>query len=100
MHAQVGACPQCGSPIYAESPWHGVTPPPSIRTCFCVISINLGQGLVANPCVHHCYCQDLWVGSTRHKSCCKCGDRMAAYEGPTITCSAHEQLTTTMAIMP
>ena len=34
-YAAVGACPRCGSPIYAQSPWHGVTPPPSIPSCSC-----------------------------------------------------------------
>lgn len=36
MHTQVGTCPHCGSPIYAPTVWHGVTPPPSTRTCDCV----------------------------------------------------------------
>ena len=36
MHAIVGHCPHCGSPIYAQSPWWGVVPPPSIPSCDCV----------------------------------------------------------------
>lgn len=32
---QVGTCPQCGAPIYEESPWHGVLPPPPRYTCNC-----------------------------------------------------------------
>jgi hypothetical protein len=36
MQNQVGVCPHCGAPIYQESPWHGITPPPSIKTCTCV----------------------------------------------------------------
>lgn len=31
----VGACPKCGSPIYAPSVWNGITPPPSTHTCGC-----------------------------------------------------------------
>ncbi len=34
-YVQVGACPQCGSPIYTESPWMSTLPPPSRRTCGC-----------------------------------------------------------------
>ena len=33
---QVGSCPHCGAPIYAPSPWNGVTPPPPQYTCACV----------------------------------------------------------------
>lgn len=33
----VGSCPKCGAPIYAESPWWGVTPPPSRYSCNCVL---------------------------------------------------------------
>jgi len=35
-YATVGHCPKCGAPIYAESPWWGVTPPPSRHSCTCV----------------------------------------------------------------
>lgn len=35
-YVQVGSCPQCGAPVYTESPWMSVSPPPSIRTCGCV----------------------------------------------------------------
>ena len=35
MGTQVGQCPRCGAPLYAESPWWGVTLPPVIRTCGC-----------------------------------------------------------------
>ena len=34
-YAVVGHCPKCGSPVYAESPWWGVTPPPSTPSCNC-----------------------------------------------------------------
>lgn len=34
-YAIVGHCPKCGSPVYAESPWWGVTPPPSRPSCSC-----------------------------------------------------------------
>ena len=36
MNVQTSACPVCGAPIYAQSPWWGVTPPPPIYTCECV----------------------------------------------------------------
>lgn len=32
---KIGSCPKCGAPIYAESPWWGVIPPPPIYTCNC-----------------------------------------------------------------
>jgi len=35
MQQQVGSCPICGAPIYAESPWWSILPPPSIHTCNC-----------------------------------------------------------------
>lgn len=35
MQYQVGACSFCGAPIYTQSPWYAVTPPPSIYTCGC-----------------------------------------------------------------
>jgi hypothetical protein len=34
-YATVGNCPKCGAPVYAESPWWGVTPPPSRPSCAC-----------------------------------------------------------------
>ena len=34
-YAQVGTCTTCGAPIYAESPWWGITPPPSQHSCGC-----------------------------------------------------------------
>jgi len=32
---QTGSCPKCGAPIYCESPWWGIIPPPPIYTCDC-----------------------------------------------------------------
>lgn len=32
---QTGSCPICGAPIYAESPWWSILPPPPIYTCSC-----------------------------------------------------------------
>lgn len=32
---QTGSCPKCGAPIYTESPWMAVTPPPIRYTCMC-----------------------------------------------------------------
>ena len=34
-YAQVSTCPKCGAPIYAESPWWGINPPPSKYSCAC-----------------------------------------------------------------
>ena len=34
-YVTVGACPKCGAPIYAQSPWHSIMPPPSIHSCQC-----------------------------------------------------------------
>jgi hypothetical protein len=34
----VGHCPKCGAPVYAESPWFGVVPPPSQSSCLCNFS--------------------------------------------------------------
>jgi hypothetical protein len=31
----VGHCQKCGAPVYAESPWWGLTPPPSTPSCYC-----------------------------------------------------------------
>lgn len=30
-----GQCPRCGAPIYIESPWFAVTPPPIRYSCTC-----------------------------------------------------------------
>ena len=35
MFVVVGNCPKCGVPIYAESPWFAVVPPPSRPSCNC-----------------------------------------------------------------
>lgn len=35
----VGKCPHCGAPVYAESSWWGIIPPPSHPSCGC----NFGQ---------------------------------------------------------
>ena len=32
----VGHCPKCGAPIYTETVWHGITPPPNYYSCACV----------------------------------------------------------------
>jgi hypothetical protein len=32
---QTGSCPICGAPIYAQSPWWSILPPPPIYTCSC-----------------------------------------------------------------
>ena len=31
----VGHCPKCGAPIYVESPWMGILPPPNVYSCNC-----------------------------------------------------------------
>lgn len=36
MHVQTGNCPHCGAPIYAQSPWMSILPPPPVYTCSCV----------------------------------------------------------------
>ena len=41
MQTQTGSCPHCGAPIYAESPWFGVTPPPPIYTCACTAHLRM-----------------------------------------------------------
>ena len=41
MQTQTGSCPHCGAPIYAESPWFGVTPPPPIYTCSCMAHLRM-----------------------------------------------------------
>ena len=30
------SCPHCGAPIFLQSPWHGVVPPPAQYTCSCI----------------------------------------------------------------
>lgn len=35
-YTTVGHCPHCGAPIYAESPYFSILPPPNIYTCSCV----------------------------------------------------------------
>lgn len=37
MFTIVGNCPQCGSPLYIPSVWHGITPPPTTRSCWCPV---------------------------------------------------------------
>jgi len=32
---QTGSCPECGAPIYTESPWFTITPLPVKYTCLC-----------------------------------------------------------------
>lgn len=32
---QTSSCPICGAPIYAETPWFSILPPPPIYTCNC-----------------------------------------------------------------
>ena len=34
-YTQVGACPQCGAPIYQPSVWMGILPPPNTYSCGC-----------------------------------------------------------------
>jgi len=36
MNAIIGHCPRCGAPIYCQSPWFGIMPPPPIYSCSCV----------------------------------------------------------------
>ena len=40
MYTIVGQCPKCGAPIYVESPWWGVTPPPNKYSCSCGIALQ------------------------------------------------------------
>ena len=35
MQVQTSSCPKCGAPIYAESLWWSILPPPPIYTCGC-----------------------------------------------------------------
>lgn len=35
-YQQVSTCPQCGAPIYVESPYWSIMPPAPRRTCACV----------------------------------------------------------------
>jgi hypothetical protein len=39
---QTGSCPTCGAPIYAESPFWSVMPPPPIYTCNCPRAVQAG----------------------------------------------------------
>lgn len=84
MHAQCGSCPHCGAPIYLESPWWGITPPPPVYSCACRLMVH---SIMAG--CQHCFChQD--TGGTR---CCKCGQ--AAHMPPSsFICS------TTMSAVP
>lgn len=34
-YIQVSICPKCGAPLYVESPWVSILPPPTIRSCSC-----------------------------------------------------------------
>lgn len=35
MYNSIGNCPHCGAPIYVQSPWWAVTPPPPVYSCDC-----------------------------------------------------------------
>jgi len=35
MYETVGNCPKCGAPIYVQSPYWSVLPPPNIFSCNC-----------------------------------------------------------------
>lgn len=35
MYVQTGQCPKCGAPIYCESPYWSILPPPPIYSCSC-----------------------------------------------------------------
>lgn len=48
-HAQVGSCPRCGAPVYAESPWHGITPPPSRPSCGCAGGLGYPSEITTTP---------------------------------------------------
>ena len=37
MQVQTSSCPICGAPIYAESPYWSILPPPPIYTCGCTM---------------------------------------------------------------
>lgn len=41
MYTVVGSCPKCGAPIYTESFWFGILPPPIIHTCSCYPSAQI-----------------------------------------------------------
>jgi len=36
MYTVVGHCPKCGAPIYTQTMWLGIYPPPPIYSCSCV----------------------------------------------------------------
>jgi hypothetical protein len=40
MYDIVSHCPQCGAPIYVETPWWSVTPPPPHYTCSCTAHLR------------------------------------------------------------
>ena len=46
---QTGSCPKCGAPIYAETPWWAITPPPPIYTCNC--TAHLRQVITSNSVI-------------------------------------------------
>lgn len=35
-YTTVGHCPICGAPMYCQSIWHGIYPPPNMYSCNCV----------------------------------------------------------------
>ena len=51
---QVSVCPQCGAPIYNESPWFSITPPPPIYTCMCNAA---SRRTITTDCTN-CYVDD------------------------------------------
>jgi len=77
MHSQVSSCPHCGAPIYTETIWHGVIPPPSIYSCSCRLMVHPQHPPFL---CNHCYCQMEGASTAGfgHKVCCKCGDRIAS----------------------
>lgn len=46
-YIQANSCPQCGAPIYVESPWWSTMPPPTHRTCPC-FGVSDGQKLASS----------------------------------------------------
>lgn len=50
MWTQIGACPQCGAPIYVPTMWHGIYPPPPMYSCDCAGKQNVyKQGCGCGP---------------------------------------------------
>ena len=50
-YTPIGACPHCGAPLYAQSTWGGILPPPVMYSCTCrlgnyelIVSPNTLQG--------------------------------------------------------